>query len=58
MDMSSLLSSVSIPTVITKKLLIDSVIKQGPQDQAGKFFLEDGIKLEEIKEIRLEHCSM
>ena len=47
----------SDPGVIHQDLLIDLVINQGPHGQAGKLFKEDGIKLDEVKEIRIEFLS-
>lgn len=47
----------SAPSVINHDLLINLVIDQGPKNEAGKLFVEDDIKLNEIKEIRIEHLS-
>ena len=47
----------SEPNVISHDLLHKLVINQGPEGEAGKLFHEDGIKLEEVEEIRIEFLS-
>lgn len=47
----------SVPSVINHDLLVNLVIDQGPKGEAGKLFAEEEIKLNEIKEIRIEHLS-
>ncbi|XP_014611574.1 PREDICTED: leucine-rich repeat-containing protein 48-like [Polistes canadensis] len=46
--------SILEPGVINEELLIKLSIDQGPKGDAGKHFLEDGIKLDAITEIRIE----
>ncbi|XP_033211386.1 dynein regulatory complex subunit 3-like isoform X1 [Belonocnema kinseyi] len=48
----------SEPNVISHDLLVNLVIDQGPRGEAGKLFQEDGIKLEEVKEIRIEYLNI
>ena len=56
MSLNAAVTNIPVPTVITNELLIDLIIKQGPQDQAGVFF-QEGLKLDKVEDIRIEHCS-
>lgn len=56
-DVSIASKSILEPGVINEELLINLSIDQGPEDDAGKYFLEDGIKLDVITEIRIEFLS-
>lgn len=47
----------SVPGVINKELLLKSIVDQGPQGEAGRLFLDDGIEFDQVKEIRLEFHS-
>ncbi|KAK0167733.1 hypothetical protein PV327_001604 [Microctonus hyperodae] len=42
------------PTVINYTCLINLITQQAPRGEAGRLYHEDGIKLNEIKEIRVE----
>lgn len=57
-DVSIASKSILEPGVINEELLINLSIDQGPKDDAGTYFLEDGIKLDVITEIRIEFFSM
>lgn len=57
-DVPTILQEFVQPRVINQDMLINLVIEQGPKGEAGKLFYEDGIKLDEIKEIRIEFLSM
>ncbi|KAL2715810.1 dynein regulatory complex subunit 3-like isoform X3 [Vespula squamosa] len=46
------------PGVINEEILINLSIDQGPKDDARKYFLEDGIKLDVITEIRIEFLNI
>ncbi|XP_076247829.1 dynein regulatory complex subunit 3 [Calliopsis andreniformis] len=39
-------------------MLINLIIEQGPKGEAGKLFVEDGINLDETKEIRIEFLNI
>lgn len=56
-DVPTILQEFVQPRVINQDMLINLVIEQGPKGEAGKLFYEDGIKLDEIKEIRIEFLS-
>lgn len=43
--------------VITQDTLISLSIDQGPKKEAGRLFLEDGIELDKLKEIRIQFLS-
>lgn len=45
------------PGVINADLLRKLIVEQGPQGEAGRLFLSDGIVLNEVKAIRLEYLS-
>lgn len=45
------------PGVITQSILVSLAIDQGPKKEAGRLFLQDGIELEKLKEIRVEFLS-
>lgn len=45
------------PGVIDRDMLVRLVIEQGAKGEAGKLFLEDGIRLDEVEEIRIEFLS-
>ncbi|XP_076279606.1 dynein regulatory complex subunit 3 [Lasioglossum baleicum] len=46
------------PRIINQDMLIKLIIEQGPKGEAGKLFFEDGINLEETKEIRIEFLNI
>lgn len=56
-DVPTILQEFVQPRVINQDMLINLAIEQGPKGEAGKLFYEDGIKLDEIKEIRIEFLS-
>lgn len=45
------------PGVIDQKMLVALIIDQGPKNEAGRLFVEDGINLDEVTEIRIEFLS-
>ncbi|KAF7393286.1 hypothetical protein HZH66_009119 [Vespula vulgaris] len=57
-DTSIASKSILEPGVINEELLINLSIDQGPEGDAGKYFLEDGIKLDVITEIRIEFLNI
>ncbi|XP_071869979.1 dynein regulatory complex subunit 3 isoform X4 [Bombus fervidus] len=57
-DVPTILQEFVQPRVINQDMLINLVIEQGPKGEAGKLFYEDGIKLDEIKEIRIEFLNI
>ncbi|KAF7395770.1 hypothetical protein HZH68_009820 [Vespula germanica] len=57
-DTSIASKSILEPGVINEELLINLSIDQGPEGDAGKYFLEDGIKLDIITEIRIEFLNI
>ncbi|XP_035743432.1 dynein regulatory complex subunit 3-like isoform X3 [Vespa mandarinia] len=57
-DVSIASKSILEPGVINEELLINLLIDQGPKGDAGKYFLEDGIKLDVITEIRIEFFNI
>ncbi|XP_014483563.1 PREDICTED: leucine-rich repeat-containing protein 48-like [Dinoponera quadriceps] len=46
------------PGVITQSILISLAIDQGPKGEAGRLFLQDGIELDKLKEIRIEFLNI
>lgn len=56
-DVPTILQEFVQPRVINQDMLMNLVIDQGPKGEAGKLFYEDGIKLNEVKEIRIEFLS-
>ncbi|XP_050445114.1 dynein regulatory complex subunit 3-like [Cataglyphis hispanica] len=57
-DAASALREATEPGVITRNILISLAIDQGPKKEAGRLFLEDGIELDELKEIRIEFLNI
>ncbi|KAK2586486.1 hypothetical protein KPH14_010753 [Odynerus spinipes] len=57
-DASIASKSILEPGIIDEELLVNLAIDQGPKGDAGKYFLEDGIKLDAITEIRIEFFSI
>ncbi|XP_029177732.1 dynein regulatory complex subunit 3-like isoform X1 [Nylanderia fulva] len=57
-DTASALREATEPGVITQSILISLAIDQGPRKEAGKLFLEDGIELNALKEIRIEFLNI
>lgn len=56
-DTTSALREATEPGVITQSILVSLAIDQGPKREAGRLFLEDGIELDGLKEIRIEFLS-
>lgn len=56
-DAVSTLCEAVEPGVITRSLLVSLAIDQGPKKEAGRLFLQDGIELDKLKEIRIEFLS-
>ncbi|XP_011304217.1 leucine-rich repeat-containing protein 48-like [Fopius arisanus] len=44
--------------IINYKLLEELAIQQAPKGEAGRLFREDGVKLEEVKELRIEFLNI
>nr|XP_034172526.1 dynein regulatory complex subunit 3-like isoform X1 [Osmia lignaria] len=57
-DVPTILQEFVQPRVINQDMLMDLVIDQGPKGEAGKLFYEDGIKLNEVTEIRIEFLNI
>lgn len=45
------------PEVINYEKLVDLVLEQSPQGEAGRIFRQENVKLEEVKELRIEFMS-
>lgn len=56
-DTVSALREATEPGVITRSMLVSLVIDQGPKKEAGRLFLQDGIELDKLEEIRIEFLS-
>lgn len=56
-DIVSALREVTEPGVITQSMLISLAIDQGPKKEGGRLFLQDGIELDKLEEIRIEFLS-
>ncbi|XP_012283171.1 dynein regulatory complex subunit 3 [Orussus abietinus] len=57
-DQSTILHKSEERGVINKELLIALVTEQGPKREAGRLFLEDGIQLENVTDIRIEFLNI
>ncbi|XP_025263880.1 dynein regulatory complex subunit 3 isoform X2 [Camponotus floridanus] len=57
-DTASALREATEPGVITQNILVSLAIDQGPRREAGRLFLEDGIELDGLKEIRIEFLNI
>ncbi|KOC60149.1 Leucine-rich repeat-containing protein 48 [Habropoda laboriosa] len=57
-DVPTILQEFVQARVINQNMLINLIIEQGPKGVAGKLFYEDGIKLDENKEIRIEFLNI
>ncbi|KAI4498139.1 hypothetical protein M0802_006625 [Mischocyttarus mexicanus] len=57
-NVTTVSKSILEPGVINEELLVNLLIDQGPKNDAGKHFLQDGIKLNVITEIRIEFCNI
>ncbi|KAG7202439.1 hypothetical protein KM043_018743 [Ampulex compressa] len=57
-DIPTILKKFAAPAVINQDLILALIKDQGPKGEAGKLFVEDGIKLEEIEEIRIEFINV
>lgn len=58
MDKTSVSSEAALePGVIAQNILISLAIDQGPKKEAGRLFLQHGIELDKLKEIRIEFLS-
>lgn len=57
MESASAACETANPGVITRDLLVSLVIDQGPKKEAGRLFLQDGIELDRVKEIRIQFLS-
>ncbi|XP_015523196.2 dynein regulatory complex subunit 3 [Neodiprion pinetum] len=57
-DKPIILQESAEPGVIDQKMLVALIIDQGPKKEAGRLFVEDGINLEEVTEIRIEFLNI
>ncbi|CAK9797049.1 Dynein regulatory complex subunit 3 [Anthophora quadrimaculata] len=57
-DVPTILQEFVQARVINQEMLINLIIEQGPKGVAGKLFYEDGINLDETKEIRIEFFNI
>ncbi|XP_043261602.1 dynein regulatory complex subunit 3-like [Colletes gigas] len=57
-DVPTILQEFVQPRTINQNMLVNLVIDQGPKGEAGKLFFEDGIDLNETKEIRIEFLNI
>lgn len=57
LEAAGALDETAIPGVITGNMLIALAVEQGPENEAGRLFLKDGIELNKLKEIRIEFLS-
>ncbi|XP_076169767.1 dynein regulatory complex subunit 3 isoform X2 [Ptiloglossa arizonensis] len=57
-DVPTILQEFVQPRTINQNMLINIIIDQGPKGEAGKLFFEDGINLNETKEIRIEFLNI
>ncbi|XP_011865507.1 PREDICTED: leucine-rich repeat-containing protein 48-like [Vollenhovia emeryi] len=46
------------PGVITRSMLVSLAIDQGPKKEGGRLFLQDGIELDKLEEIRIEFLKI
>ncbi|XP_012521336.1 dynein regulatory complex subunit 3 isoform X2 [Monomorium pharaonis] len=46
------------PGVITRSMLVSLAIDQGPKKEGGRLFLQDGIQLDKLEEIRIEFLKI
>jgi len=56
-DTISALREATEPGVITRSMLISLAIDQGPKKEGGRLFIQDGIELDKLEEIRIEFLS-
>ncbi|XP_011699185.1 PREDICTED: leucine-rich repeat-containing protein 48-like isoform X2 [Wasmannia auropunctata] len=57
-DTVSALREATEPGVITQNMLVSLTIDQGPKKEGGRLFLQDGIELDKLKEIRIEFLKI
>ncbi|XP_011171581.1 dynein regulatory complex subunit 3 isoform X2 [Solenopsis invicta] len=57
-DTISLLREAIDPGVITRSMLVSLAIDQGPKKEGSRLFLQDGIELDKLKEIRIEFLKI
>ncbi|KAG8040117.1 hypothetical protein G9C98_000687 [Cotesia typhae] len=48
----------NVPDVINYNTLLNLIIEQAPKDERGRLFREDGIKLDQVTEIRIEFSKI
>lgn len=58
LEAAGALDETAIPGVITGNMLIALAVEQGPENEAGRLFLKDGIELNKLKEIRIEFLNI
>ncbi|XP_018378000.1 PREDICTED: dynein regulatory complex subunit 3-like [Trachymyrmex cornetzi] len=57
-DTISALRETTEPGVITRSMLVSLAIDQGPKKEGGRLFLQDGIELDKLEEIRIEFLKI
>ncbi|XP_018300032.1 dynein regulatory complex subunit 3 [Mycetomoellerius zeteki] len=57
-DTISALREATEPGVITQSMLVSLAIDQGPKKEGGRLFLQDGIELDKLEEIRIEFLKI
>ncbi|XP_016914639.2 dynein regulatory complex subunit 3 isoform X1 [Apis cerana] len=57
-DVPTILQEFAQPRIINEDMLLNLIIEQGPKGIAGRLFYEDGINLDETKEIRIEFLNI
>ncbi|XP_053971815.1 dynein regulatory complex subunit 3-like isoform X1 [Hylaeus volcanicus] len=57
-DVPTILQEFVQPRTINQNMLINLIIDQGPKGEAGRLFYEDGINLNETKEIQIEFLNI
>ncbi|XP_018047328.1 PREDICTED: dynein regulatory complex subunit 3-like [Atta colombica] len=57
-DTISALREATEPGVITRSMLVSLAIDQGPKKEGGRLFVQDGIELDKLEEIRIEFLKI
>ncbi|XP_012058247.1 PREDICTED: leucine-rich repeat-containing protein 48-like [Atta cephalotes] len=57
-DTISALREATEPGVITRSMLVSLAIDQGPKKEGGRLFIQDGIELDKLEEIRIEFLKI
>ncbi|XP_063234764.1 dynein regulatory complex subunit 3-like isoform X2 [Bacillus rossius redtenbacheri] len=54
----SIIDETSAPGVINYEMIMEAMIKQGPQDEAGRLAKEEGLSMDEVEKLRLEFLNI